>query len=65
MSNDPTPAEISHFAALLALWSIVAAVLTMLFCAWMLLPHLAFFPVAPFPIALGFWLAASWTHKLR
>jgi hypothetical protein len=31
----------------------------------MVVPHLAFFVIAPFLIALGFWLAALWTPKLH
>jgi amino acid transporter len=65
MNRDPTPAERAHLAAVTAVWSIVVLVLTMLLCAWMVVPHLAFFVIAPFPIALGFWLADLWTPNLR
>jgi Na+/serine symporter len=65
MEHEPTRAERAHLAALMMLWSVVVAVATMLFCAWMVVPHLVFFVIAPFPIALGFWLGALCTPKLR
>jgi hypothetical protein len=65
MSDHPTPAERAHLAAVLALVCIVGWVILALSGTWMIVPHLVFFVVAPFLIALGFWLAALWTPKLR
>ncbi len=65
MIRDPNLAERAHLAAVIAVWSIVVLVFTMLLCAWMVVPHLLFFAIAPFPIALGFWLADLWTPNLR
>ncbi len=40
-------------------------VLVTLSGAWMVVPHLVFIIIAPFVIALGFWLAELWTPNLR
>jgi hypothetical protein len=65
MSTDPSQAERAHLAALLAIGCIVGLVLVTLSGAWMVVPHLVFIIIAPFVIALGFWLAELWTPNLR